>query len=95
MMTEAQGVAEPWACVSRSRWSSASPARSRGRAQDLDAAGRRTCRALELEALVGSVVELGRITGQPTPTIEAVYAATSLLGRSLAAQQGRLRIEPA
>jgi 2-dehydropantoate 2-reductase len=50
-------------------------------------------RALELEALVGSVVELGRITGIPTPTIEAIYAATSLLGRSLAGQHGRLRIE--
>lgn len=50
-------------------------------------------RALELEALVGSVVELGRITGTPTPTIEAIHAATSLLGRSLAAQHGRLRIE--
>ena len=50
-------------------------------------------RALELEALVGSVVELGRITGTPTPTIEAMYAATSLLGRSLAAQHGRLRVE--
>ena len=50
-------------------------------------------RALELEALVGSVVELGRITGTPTPTIEAVYAATSLLGRSLASQHGRLRVE--
>jgi 2-dehydropantoate 2-reductase len=44
-------------------------------------------RRLELEALVGAVVELGRITGVPTPTIEAIYAATSLLGRTLA-QQG-------
>ncbi len=50
-------------------------------------------RALELEALVGSVVELGRISGIPTPTIEAIHAATSLLGRSLAGQHGRLRIE--
>lgn len=50
-------------------------------------------RALELEALVGSVVELGRITGTPTPTIEAIHAATSLLGRSLAAHHGRLRIK--
>ena len=50
-------------------------------------------RALELEALVGSVVELGRITGTPTPTIEAMYAATSLLGRTLASQQGHLRVE--
>ena len=51
-------------------------------------------RALELEALVGSVVELGRITGTPTPTIEAVYAATSLLGQTLASQKARLEAQP-
>ena len=51
-------------------------------------------RALELEALVGAVVELGRITGVPTPTIEAIHAASSLLARTLAAQRGRLRVEP-
>jgi 2-dehydropantoate 2-reductase len=34
-------------------------------------------RALELEALVGAVIELGRITGVPTPTIAAIYAATA------------------
>ena len=51
-------------------------------------------RALELEALVGSVVELGRITATPTPTIEAVYAATSLLAQTLAAQKGRLELQP-
>jgi len=52
-------------------------------------------RALELEALVGAVVELGRITAVATPTVEAIYAITSLLSRSLSAQRGRLRIEPA
>jgi 2-dehydropantoate 2-reductase len=51
-------------------------------------------RALELEALVGSVVELGRITETPTPTIDAVYAATSLLSATLAAQRGRLELQP-
>lgn len=51
-------------------------------------------RALELEALVGSVVELGRITATPTPTIEAVYAATSLLAQTLAAQKSRLELQP-
>ncbi len=51
-------------------------------------------RALELEALVGSVVELGRITDTPTPTIEAIYAATSLLAQTLAAQKGRLEVQP-
>jgi len=52
-------------------------------------------RALELEALVGSVVELGRITETPTPVISAIYAATSLLARTLAAQQGKLAVQPA
>ncbi|MBE0546551.1 MAG: 2-dehydropantoate 2-reductase [Rubrivivax sp.] len=51
-------------------------------------------RALELEALVGAVVELGRMTAVPTPTIDAIYAATTLLGRTLAQQHGRLRVEP-
>lgn len=50
-------------------------------------------RALELEALVGSVVELGRITETPTPTIQAIYAATSLLARTLAEQRGRLAVQ--
>lgn len=52
-------------------------------------------RALELEALVGSVVELGRITGTPTPHIDAVYAATSLLGHTLGAARGRLAVQSA
>ncbi|MGH8230523.1 MAG: 2-dehydropantoate 2-reductase [Steroidobacteraceae bacterium] len=38
----------------------------------------------ELAALVGSVVELGRLTGTPTPTIDAVYALASLLARTVA-----------
>ena len=50
-------------------------------------------RALELEALVGSVVELGKITGTPTPTIAAIYAAAGLLNRTLDAAGGRLRLE--
>jgi 2-dehydropantoate 2-reductase len=50
-------------------------------------------RAMELEALVGSVIELGRITGTPTPTIEAVYALTRLLGQTLQSQQGRLAVQ--
>ena len=49
-------------------------------------------RALELEALVGAVVELGRITETPTPTIEAVYAATLLLATGLRASGGGLAL---
>ena len=50
-------------------------------------------RALEIEALVGAVVELGRITDTATPMIDAIYAATKLLAHTLATQRGRLRIE--
>jgi 2-dehydropantoate 2-reductase len=49
----------------------------------------------EIEALVGAVVELGRLTGVPTPHIDAVYACVSLLARTLAARGGKLVVEPA
>ncbi len=41
----------------------------------------------ELDALVGSVVELGRLTDTPTPHIDAVYALTDLLARTIAANR--------
>ena len=49
-------------------------------------------RTLELDALVGSVVELGRMVGVDTPTIAAVYACTKLLGDTLGAAGGRLQV---
>ena len=52
-------------------------------------------RTLELQALVGSVVELGRITGTPTPTIDAIYDVTALLAKTLADGRGRLALQPA
>jgi 2-dehydropantoate 2-reductase len=52
-------------------------------------------RAIELQALVGSVVELARITETPTPSIDAIYAVASLLARSLAEQRARLALQPA
>jgi 2-dehydropantoate 2-reductase len=48
---------------------------------------------LELDALVGAVVELGRLTNTPTPHIDAVYACASLLAKTLVDQKGSLRIE--
>jgi 2-dehydropantoate 2-reductase len=47
--------------------------------QDIEAG-----RAPELEAIVGSVVELGRLTRTRTPHIDAVYGLTHLLARTLA-----------
>jgi 2-dehydropantoate 2-reductase len=49
---------------------------------------------IELDALVGAVVELGRLTNTPTPHIDAVYACASLLAKSLADQGGKLQIQP-
>ena len=49
-------------------------------------------RALEIDALVGSVMELGRLTQTPTPHIDAVYACTSLLANMLRESNGRLAV---
>ncbi|HDR28257.1 2-dehydropantoate 2-reductase [Rhodovulum sp.] len=38
-------------------------------------------RPMEIDALVGSVQELGRVTGTPTPTIDAVLALVTLRAR--------------
>ena len=50
--------------------------------QDVEAA-----RTLEVDALLGSVVELARHTNTPTPHIDTVYALTKLLAKSLEDQK--------
>jgi 2-dehydropantoate 2-reductase len=50
--------------------------------QDLEAG-----RPMELEALVGAVVELGERVGLPMPVTKSVYACTQLLAKSAASQQ--------
>ena len=95
MMTEAQAVAEALGVrfkitlAQRIAGAQAVGAHKTSMLQDVEHG-----RALELEALVGAVVELGRITAVPTPTIEAIYAATSLLGQTLIQQHGQLAIRP-
>lgn len=49
-------------------------------------------RPLEIEALIGSVVELGRLTRTPTPHVDSVYALVSLLAKQLASSGGKLSI---
>lgn len=49
-------------------------------------------RPIELEALVATVIELGKITGTPTPNIDAVYALASLLAKNLQQHHATLRI---
>ncbi len=49
-------------------------------------------RALELQALVASVMELGQISQTPTPTIHAVHALASLLAKNLQQHNATLKI---
>lgn len=49
--------------------------------------------ALEVEALVGSVIEVGRLTGTPSPHIDAVYACVKLLDQTMGTQGARVILE--
>jgi len=85
MMTEAQTIAHKLGIVFRVSLDKRIAGAERvghhktSMLQDVEAG-----RLPELEALVGSVVELGRLTRTPTPHIEAVYGLTQLLARTIA-----------
>ena len=48
-------------------------------------------RSLEVEALIGSVVEVGARLGVPTPATEAIYASVKLLDETLRRRVGGIR----
>ena len=48
----------------------------------------------EVDALVGAVIELGKITGVPTPHIDTVYALVKLLGRTMQEERVYIRAHP-
>ena len=50
-------------------------------------------RAPEIDALVGSVVELGRITHTATPHINTVYALVKLLAKTMEEEEGHVRLK--
>lgn len=83
MMLEAQTIAEklgvkfPIDVDRRIDGGAAVGAHRTSMLQDLDMG-----RPMEIDALVGSVQELGRVTDTPTPTIDTVLALTKLRGRS-------------
>ena len=52
-------------------------------------------RAPEIDALVGSVAELGRLIGTPTPHIDTVYALVKLLARTMREERGHVRLRGA
>lgn len=49
-------------------------------------------RAPEIDALVGTVVELGRLTNTPTPHIDTVYALVKLLGKTMDGECGHVKL---
>ncbi|MCF6445060.1 2-dehydropantoate 2-reductase [Nereida sp. MMG025] len=83
MMVEAQQIAEklgvkfPIDVDRRIDGGAAVGAHRTSMLQDLDQG-----RPMEIDALVGSVQELGRVTNTPTPTIDTVLALIKLRGRS-------------
>jgi 2-dehydropantoate 2-reductase len=52
-------------------------------------------RGSEVDALVGAVVELGRLTDTPTPHIDTVYALVKLLDRTVAEESGVVKLQRA
>ncbi len=82
MMLEAQAIAEalgvtfPIDVERRIDGGAAVGAHRTSMLQDLDAG-----RPMEIDALIGSVQELGRVTGLPTPTIDTVLALVTLRAR--------------
>ncbi|WP_342069746.1 2-dehydropantoate 2-reductase [Yoonia algicola] len=83
MMLEAQDIAEklgvkfPIDVERRIDGGAAVGAHRTSMLQDLDQG-----RPMEIDALVGSVQELGRVTNTPTPTIDTVLALIQLRGRT-------------
>lgn len=49
-------------------------------------------RTLEVDALVGSVIEVGKLVGVPTPYIDAVYALAKLLAKTIEARHGCVKL---
>jgi 2-dehydropantoate 2-reductase len=50
-------------------------------------------RGPEIDALVGSVIELGRLTDTATPHIDAAYALVKLLERTMTDERGQVRLQ--
>jgi 2-dehydropantoate 2-reductase len=46
----------------------------------------------EIDALVGSVIELGRMTETPTPHIDTVYALVKLLAKTMGEEKGQVQL---
>jgi 2-dehydropantoate 2-reductase len=96
MMREAQIVAEKLgvkfrvSIEKRIQGAEAVGAHKTSMLQDVEAG-----RALETEALIGSILEMARITNTPAPSIEAVYACVKLLNKVMVETGGGVRVTQA
>src|SRR6201747_538838 len=50
-------------------------------------------RSLETEALIGSILEMARLTNTPAPAIESVYALVKLLNKVMLLEGGGVKVE--
>jgi 2-dehydropantoate 2-reductase len=95
MMTEAQAVAEHLGVSFRVPLEKRIAGAERvgkhktSMLQDVEAG-----KALETEALIGAVVELGELTGIPTPTVRAIYQAVRLLSHTITEEAVRVGAKP-
>lgn len=93
MMAETRAVAEklgvriPVSIAKRIAGAAAVGQHKTSMLQDVEAG-----RTLELDALVGAVIELARLTETPTPHIDAIYACAKLLDKTLRDCRGSLQI---
>ncbi len=50
-------------------------------------------KSIEVDALIGTVAELSRITGVPAPNVEAIYALVQLLNHTIVEEKVKIRAE--
>ena len=96
MMTEAQTIAEQLGATFRvpleKRIAGAEKVgkHKTSTLQDVEAG-----RPVEIDALIGSVIELGELTGTATPSTSAVYALMKLLDKTMAAERAKVVLQAA
>jgi 2-dehydropantoate 2-reductase len=94
MMAEAQAIAEKLGVTfrhtidKRIEGAEAVGAHKTSMLQDVEAG-----RSLETEALIGSILEMGKLTETPSPSIEAVYALVKLLNKVMLQEGGGVRVD--
>ena len=96
MMAEAQAIAEKLGITFRhtieKRIAGAESvgAHKTSMLQDVEAG-----RSLETEALIGAILELGKMTETPAPAIEAIYACVKLLNKVMLLEGASVRVSDA